>query len=61
MGSASTNLNSHFQVTDITVATYGLVTMAGTVYMWYDPDGRLAIDDVARQYAELALRSLAAR
>jgi len=27
----------------------------------YDPDGRLAIDDVARQYAELALRSLAAR
>ncbi|MGP3963096.1 TetR/AcrR family transcriptional regulator [Nonomuraea sp. 3N208] len=47
-----------FQVTDVTVATYALVTMADTVYQWYDPGGSLTADEIAHQYAELALRSL---
>ena len=43
---------------DRRVAVQGLVGMCRAVYMWFRPDGRLPIQEVARILAEVALRGV---
>ncbi|HKM69232.1 MAG TPA: TetR/AcrR family transcriptional regulator [Stellaceae bacterium] len=46
---------------DIQVASYGLLGMLNWLYKWYDPQGRLSVQQVAEQFTALALAGLAAR
>ena len=45
---------------DIQVASYGLLGMLNWLYKWYDPQGRLSVQEVAAQFTSLALAGLAA-
>ena len=45
---------------DIRVASYGLLGMLNWLYKWYDPQGRLSVQEVAAQFTSLALAGLAA-
>jgi TetR/AcrR family transcriptional regulator, cholesterol catabolism regulator len=45
---------------DIQVASYGLLGMLNWLYKWYDPQGRLSVQQVAEQFTLLALAGLAA-
>src|SRR5262249_51372765 len=45
---------------DIQVASYGLLGMLNWLYKWYDPQGRLSVHEVAKQFTALALAGLAA-
>ncbi len=45
---------------DIQVASYGLLGMLNWLYKWYDPQGRLRMQEVAEQLTSLALAGLAA-
>jgi len=45
---------------DIQVASYGLLGMLNWSYKWYDPQGRLSVQEVAEQFTALALAGLAA-
>jgi TetR/AcrR family transcriptional regulator, cholesterol catabolism regulator len=45
---------------DIQVASYGLLGMLNWLYKWYDPQGRLSVQEVAEQFTTLALAGLAA-
>jgi AcrR family transcriptional regulator len=45
---------------DIQVASYGLLGMLNWLYKWYDPQGRLSVQEVAEQFTALALAGLAA-
>ena len=43
---------------DIQVASYGLLGMLNWLYKWYDPQGRLGVQQVAEQFTALALAGL---
>jgi hypothetical protein len=43
---------------DIQVASYGLLGMLNWLYKWYDPQGRLSVQEVAEQFTALALAGL---
>ena len=45
---------------DIQVTSYGLLGMLNWLYKWYDPRGRLSVQQVAAQFTLLALAGLAA-
>ncbi len=45
---------------DVQVASYGLLGMLNWLYKWYDPQGRLSVQQVAEQLISLALAGLAA-
>ncbi|HEY3909750.1 MAG TPA: TetR/AcrR family transcriptional regulator [Stellaceae bacterium] len=45
---------------DLEVTSYGLLGMLNWAYKWYDPQGRLSIQEVAEQFTALALGGLAA-
>ena len=45
---------------DIQVASYGLLGMLNWLYKWYDPEGRLSIQEVARELTGLAFAGIAA-
>ena len=45
---------------DIQVTSYGLLGMLNWLYKWYDPHGRLSVQQVAEQFTTLALAGLAA-
>jgi TetR/AcrR family transcriptional regulator, cholesterol catabolism regulator len=45
---------------DIQVASYGLLGMLNWLYKWYDPRGRLSVQEVAEQFIALALAGLVA-
>ena len=45
---------------DIQVASYGLLGMLNWLYKWYDPQGRLSVQQVAEQFTALALAGVAA-
>jgi TetR/AcrR family transcriptional regulator, cholesterol catabolism regulator len=45
---------------DIEVTSYGLLGMLNWLYKWYDPQGRLRIQEVADQFTLLALAGVAA-
>jgi AcrR family transcriptional regulator len=45
---------------DIQVASYGLLGMLNWLYKWYDPQGRLSVQEVAAEFTSLALAGLAA-
>src|SRR5271165_5423048 len=44
---------------DIPVTSYGLLGMLNWSYKWYDPQGRLSVQEVAEQFTALALAGLA--
>ena len=44
---------------DIQVTSYGLLGMLNWLYKWYDPQGRLAVRQVAEQFTSFALAGLA--
>jgi AcrR family transcriptional regulator len=44
---------------DIKVTSYGLLGMLNWSYKWYDPQGRLSVQEVAEQFVSLALAGLA--
>ena len=46
---------------DVQVVSYGLLGMLNWAYKWYEPGGRLGVQEVAAQFAALALGGLAAR
>lgn len=50
----------HFAVPDARMATRALIAMLTGVTTWFRDGGRLSRDDVARNYAEMALRSVLA-
>jgi len=43
---------------DVKVVSYGLLGMLNWLYKWYDPNGRLGVNEVARQLVALALGGL---
>jgi AcrR family transcriptional regulator len=45
---------------DIQVASYGLLGMLNWSYKWYDPQGRLSVQEVAVEFTSLALAGIAA-
>ena len=45
---------------DVKVVSYGLLGMLNWAYKWYDPQGRLSVQEVAEQFTSLALAGLAA-
>jgi AcrR family transcriptional regulator len=45
---------------DIQVASYGILGMLNWLYKWYDPKGRLTVQEVAEQFTALALAGLMA-
>src|SRR6266567_907463 len=45
---------------DIQVASYGLLGMLNWSYKWYDPQGRLSVQEVAAEFTSLALAGIAA-
>jgi len=45
---------------DIQVTSYGLLGMLNWAYKWYDPQGRLRVQEVAEQFTSLALAGIAA-
>ena len=45
---------------DIQITSYGLLGMLNWSCEWYDPQGRLSIQEVAEEFTALALASLAA-
>jgi len=47
-----------FNTLDYKVASYGIVTMASEVDLWYNPNGRLSKRKIASIYSDLLLRGL---
>lgn len=45
---------------DIQVTSYGLLGMLNWLYKWYDPQGRMSVQEVAEQFTALTLGGLAA-
>ena len=46
---------------DVQVVSYGLLGMLNWAYKWYEPGGRLGVQEVAAQFVSLALGGLAPR
>lgn len=46
-------LGEHKQVVDLTVATYALFGMMNWIYNWYDPQGKLKVNDLAQHLTQL--------
>ena len=49
-----------FQIADVSVAALALGGMISWAYTWHRPEGRLALEDVCKRRAELALRMVGA-
>lgn len=49
-----------FEIPDVSITASMLVTGVEHVFLWYRPDGRLTIPQVADEYARLALRMVEA-
>ena len=47
------------QPVDLTVATYALFGMMNWIYNWYDPTGKLKVDDLAQHLTQLFLAGFA--
>ena len=47
------------QPVDLTVATYALFGMMNWIYNWYDPSGKLKVDDLAQHLTQLFLAGFA--
>lgn len=45
-----------FAVRDVVVTSMGILAMGEFAAAWFEPGGRLAVSEVAEQYAELAIR-----
>jgi len=45
----------HAQQVDLTVATYALFGMMNWIYNWYDPKGKLKVNDLAQNLTQLFL------
>lgn len=49
-----------FSVSDVGVATIAVLSICARLPVWYSPDGRLGLDEVARLFASFALGALSA-
>ena len=47
------NLRENKQPVDLTVATYALFGMMNWIYNWYDPQGKLKVNDLAQHLMQL--------
>lgn len=47
-----------FHVDDVRLATLFVLSALNWTYQWFDPDGRLSVDELAGQYAHLILSAL---
>jgi hypothetical protein len=47
------------QAVDLTVATYALFGMMNWIYNWYDPQGKLTVQDLAQHLTQLFLAGFA--
>lgn len=45
-----------FDVSDCNLTTKALISMLTGICSWYQPDGRLGLEELERQYVELSLR-----
>ena len=45
-----------FSVLDVTVTSLAIISMAMYVFTWYGPGTEFGIDDIAQEYADLAIR-----
>jgi AcrR family transcriptional regulator len=45
-----------FAVLDVTVTSFAIISMADYVFTWYRPTGEFSIDEIAAEYADLAVR-----
>ena len=52
-------LRDHKQPVDLTVATYALFGMMNWIYNWYDPQGKLTVQDLAQHLTQLFLGGFA--
>jgi hypothetical protein len=43
---------------DVPVTIKAIMGMLNTTLVWFEPGGRLGIDELADQYAELVLRAI---
>jgi TetR/AcrR family transcriptional regulator, cholesterol catabolism regulator len=50
-----------FDVLDLSLTAYSIISQCTNVGIWYRADGRLGLDDVAAIYASFALRTAGAR
>lgn len=50
-----------FSIADVRVAALAIGGMVSWAYTWYQPGGRLSIDDVGRQMAQFALEMVGVR
>ncbi|WCB95389.1 HTH-type transcriptional repressor KstR2 [Baekduia alba] len=47
-----------FHVSDVRLATYGIVAIGTQVADWYQPGGRMSLAEIATVYSDFVLRSL---
>ncbi len=47
------NVRENKEPVDLTVATYALFGMMNWIYNWYDPQGKLKVDDLAQHLTQL--------
>lgn len=45
-----------FDLTDVTVTSFAILSMCNYTFTWYSPSGPLSVDQVANSYADIALR-----
>lgn len=50
-----------FVVADLKVPAYAILTVGTNVALWYRPDGRMTLEDIADQYGEIAVGIAGAR
>ncbi|WP_181801487.1 TetR/AcrR family transcriptional regulator [Streptomyces shenzhenensis] len=49
-----------FSVTDVRTTVFAVVTLCEYVHTWYNPAGPFSVNDVVRQYADMATRMVGA-
>lgn len=49
-----------FQITDLTVTTFAVISLCEYVFSWFDPNGPLSAAAVGEEYEELALKMVGA-
>lgn len=50
-----------FSISDLSVTSMAIITMADHVFTWFKPDGPSSIEDIGRKYAELTLNMVRRR
>lgn len=53
--------SGEFQVTDVRVVSFAIITACSAVPSWFRPSGRMTIDEVGAIYADLVVRGILTR